>query len=1085
MITNKHTIFCAVCLLVTIPPLLTANAVTASEPISARPSSQQTNKLVIATTNNYPPINLLDKNGALTGFGPELSSAVAKYLNREVEYVQTSLWPEVLDWLAQGKVDLNHSTGITAERKSNLDYSVPILELDEVIFVHHTNHKIRSFDMLKGKKVACVKKHLSHLYLKDIPGIDCYMVNTTSEGLAALISQDVDAFVHPDKIVSYLAQSLGLAEHIKIIGEPVRRLSWAMTVKKGNHVLLSQINAAIGALHQNGQYAKIYNKWFSSRLFGAYNQQQINVIIIITTLTTILFALVIGLLFYLQKIRRMQKDLAQNENKYRTLVDNLPQSVFIKDKNLNYISCNKNYAIELAINAEDIIGKNDYELHPEHAEHYRSHDLRVIKEQTTLHIEEEYLKDGQTYTIQTNKTPVYNDDGELIGVLGIFWDITENKKLEQELKEKEQNMRLFMQSTSDCIWSWNMIDNVVERSSGFERAFGYDANEILPGVDWWTERLHDDDRDRVLQTFQAACDSDKSSTGYEYRFRRKDGSYATIIDQVSLIRGKDNKVIRSLGAMRDITQQRQDEAELLRTHQSLTSIQYAMDQIGLGIHFVALDGHFMYVNEAACAMLGYSQEEMLQMSVPDIDPNFPKDDFEKITAPLGELQSGHFETTQKTKDGKTIPVEVIFHFMAGDAKEEPYFITFLTDLTERKQAEAEQDQLHQQIMQAAKMESIGHLTGGLAHDFNNILATMLGYAELLQDKLALPDVPKDKCLQYINQIVQSGYRGTEVVSQMLLFSRKDSSDNTGPVALTTLQTIITEVVDFLQASIPSSIHIGYKVENEKLQARIPPIQLHQILMNLCINARDAIDDYGHITITLASRTINSICSSCHTEFSGDYIELSVSDDGRGISPDLINNIFDPFFSTKQFGQGSGMGLSVVHGIVHSADGHITYCQKSNRGTCFCIYLPCEQNEHSTPIESEHAAIDKPQSKPLEGINLLVLDDEPAITNMLNELLSLRGACVTQHNHALEALADFESRPDDFDLIITDMTMPELSGLDMSRKILQRRSDIPIILCTGYSDSVNEHIAIQAGISRFMLKPLNMKSLIDAIVELTK
>jgi len=800
---------------------------------------------------------------------------------------------------------------------------------------------------------------------------------------------------------------------------------------------------------------------------------------IIATLLTLLAALV----YYLIRMRKVQQRLCESENKYRTLVDHIPQCVFVKDKNLNYVSCNRIYAESLGVSAEQIIGKSDFELHPQHADEYRNIDQQVLKERKTIQLQEQHNRDGETSIIQIIKTPVYDDYGELSGVLGIYWDISATKQLEKSLQEKEQHMRIFMHSTGDCIWNWDMNNNVVERSIGFERAFGYTADEILPGIDWWIDRIHPDDQEQVMQTFTTALESRKSVCNYEYRFRCKDGSYSIVDDHVSIIRDKQNKAFRAMGAMRDITQHKQAETELLHAYQSLTQIQFAMDQVGIGIHFVDTQGRFMYVNQAACNMLGYGQQEMLKMGVPDIDPNFPADRFEELTAPLRKSQPGRIETTQLTRDGQIIPVDVSFHFIPGKTKTDGHFISFLVDLTERRQVEADKERLQQQLLQARKMETIGQLAGGLAHDFNNTLAAILGYTELLQDELAETAMLKEQCREYLNQITASGNRAKEVIAQMLLFSRNNGQQTDKAIPHTPIKSVMKEVVDLLHASIPSTIDIFCTLEDDQACVQLPAVQLHQLLLNLCINARDAIDTYGSIAIHQTSQTAKAECVACHADFSGDYVVLSVTDTGEGISQQVINQIFDPFFSTKAVGQGSGMGLSVVHGIVHSVGGHITIAQQNPTGTRINIFLPWVTQAVTEPPQQAAPVQGTARLTQLKGLKLMVVDDEAAVISMLKAYLSSRGAKLQCYQDPLAALADFNKNPHETDLLITDMTMPGLSGLDLSRKILQQRPALPIILCTGYSESVNEQIARQNGISRFMLKPVRMHNLVATINEL--
>ncbi|MDH5445521.1 MAG: PAS domain S-box protein [Gammaproteobacteria bacterium] len=663
---------------------------------------------------------------------------------------------------------------------------------------------------------------------------------------------------------------------------------------------------------------------------------------------------------------------------------------------------------------------------------------------------------------------------------------TELYNNEKQLRENELNMRIFMQSTSDCIWNWDMANNTVERSIGFERAFGYLADEIEPGINWWIERLHPDDHDRVMNTFSTACDTGESVCNYEYRFRCKDGSYAIVDDRVTIIRDRNKTVTRSMGAMHDITQRRKAENSLANTYKSLQQIQFAIDRIGIGIHMVGLDGRFLYVNDAAANMLGYSRKEMLEMSVPDIDPNYPKEKFIEVSSQLKYASPGKIETTQLTKDGHLIPVEVSFYFHPGENGEEGIFIGFNEDLREKKRIAEEQQQLNDKLANASKMETIGRLSGGLAHDFNNILASIMGYTELLKSGLNNVPLNSKSCHEYINHILGSSNRAKDIVAQMLLFSRKDPGYTNNDKQQTIKSwSVVKETIELLRASIPKGINIASSTNDELATAQMQPIHLHQILLNLAINARDAIGNHGTITFSQTVKTTQCTCDSCFESLEGRYVIISVTDTGDGILPKDIKHIFVPFYSSKPIGKGSGMGLSIVHGIVHSANGHITISKPDHNGTCFNICLPCpeEEEEVQTDTDKSTQVTLSGDSMGLEGISILVVDDEASLVNLLDEFLTTQGAIVSSYTDPQAALTDFTESSNNYDLLITDYTMPGLSGLELAQQVLQKQAEIPIILSTGYSEDIEGLNHQTAGISHILHKPFNLQTLLNTINDL--
>jgi len=401
------------------------------------------------------------------------------------------------------------------------------------------------------------------------------------------------------------------------------------------------------------------------------------------------------------------------------------------------------------------------------------------------------------------------------------------------------------------------------------------------------------------------------------------------------------------------------------------------------------------------------------------------------------------------------------------------------DMTEQKRIEREREKLQAQLIQSQKMESIGHLTGGIAHDFNNMLGAMLGYAELAKQSCRESTPSLEKTQRYIGEILAVGNRTTELIAQMLVFSRLSPEIKSSDVPVTKIDPVLNEVLRLLRASMPRDISVNYASADHRLRARIQPVHLHQILLNLAINARDAFAGGGQIDISLAKRHVAGVCDGCHESFTGDYVELSVSDTGSGIPALVLTKIFDPFFTTKDVGKGTGMGLSVVHGVVHGVSGHLTVQSVIGTGTTFRVFLPVVADNIESESPDVLPALD-PADKVLAGRRILVVDDEHAIAAMLRELLIMHGAQVSAYDAPLKVLAAFERYPDSVDLVITDETMPGASGLDLAKAMLKIRPRLPILLCTGYSDHVNEELAKKNGLVGFVRKPVNIAQFLQLV-----
>ena len=471
---------------------------------------------------------------------------------------------------------------------------------------------------------------------------------------------------------------------------------------------------------------------------------------------------------------------------------------------------------------------------------------------------------------------------------------------------------------------------------------------------------------------------------------------------------------------------------------------------------------FFKDHEIRSLMLSRNFEKMLGMPLENIlgktmDEVFPsdiaksmiKDDKRilnegKCITVVEELYGKIYETTKFPvfTDGKP-------NMLAG----------FTLDITERKQAEEDKAKLEEQLRQSYKLEAIGTLAGGIAHDFNNILTVIIGYAEITKYNVA----PDSIISENLDKVLQAGHRAKDLVQQILTFSRQSKMELI-PVKL---QPIIKEALKMLRTSIPRSIEIRENIAQDCGTVIANPTQLYQVLTNLCSNAFHAMEENGGVlTVELKiADNIPLVLKKTGDNSQEVFVELSISDTGQGISPEIIDKIFDPFFTTKAKGKGTGMGLAITYGVIKEYGGEITVDSQLDRGTVFHIYLP-QSGEEAVAVDSTVA--DLPRGKE----RILFVDDEDLLAELGKKMLERLGYQVTVKTKSFEALGTFQNQPYDFDLVITDQTMPGMTGLDMARRMLQIRHNIPIILCTGYSARVDEEKAKSQGIKEFAMKPLN-------------
>lgn len=473
-----------------------------------------------------------------------------------------------------------------------------------------------------------------------------------------------------------------------------------------------------------------------------------------------------------------------------------------------------------------------------------------------------------------------------------------------------------------------------------------------------------------------------------------------------------------------------------------------------------------YITPSVFRFRGFTPEEAIQMDLDNtVTPESKKTVLEMIekeldndgNADVHPNRSNTLELEYYHQNGSTLWAEVTTSFLR-DSHNQPIGIVGVSrDISARKKTEKEKLLLETQLRQSSKMEAIGTLAGGIAHDFNNILSAIMGYVEICLNEHSR----ESKTAFRLRRVLAACDRAKDLVRQILTFSRQDDQTKK-PVHF---NMIVREVLKLIKASLPATISIQRKIAEESITIMADPSQIHQIIMNLCTNAADAMrSNGGTLSVSLDSVEIDAETAARYMDLkSGEYARLSVSDTGHGMDRKTMDRIFDPFFTTKGPGRGTGMGLSLVHGIVSSLEGAIYLYSEVGKGSTFHVFLPKTSESPSLDIAGE---------QPIEPghENILYVDDEEFIIDMAREMLSSLGYQVTVARNGREALALFQKNHDHFDLIITDQTMPYMTGLNLANEILTIRPDIPIILCTGYTDLMELENIQSSGIRQYIMKP---------------
>jgi len=468
--------------------------------------------------------------------------------------------------------------------------------------------------------------------------------------------------------------------------------------------------------------------------------------------------------------------------------------------------------------------------------------------------------------------------------------------------------------------------------------------------------------------------------------------------------------------------------------------------------------YVQYLNDAFTSTFGWRLNEVQNKKIPFIPKDQLKISSDMFSTDTGKLRNTpiRFESKRHTKDGRLLNVLLSAAPIKKNGGGIVGSVVNIKDITESKKLELN-------LQQAQKMESIGTLAGGIAHDFNNILSPIMGHTEMLLMDTSENNSFKDS----LNQIYNASIRARDLVKQILAFSRQDSNERT----LMKMQPIIKEALKLIRSTIPTTIEIKQDIDPKCGKIKADPIQIHQILMNLSTNAYHAMEKTGgELKVNLKEMELGQYDIIAPHMKTGLYACLSISDNGIGMDKELTQKIFDPFFTTKAIGKGTGMGLSVVHGIVTAMGGNIHVYSELEKGTDIHIYFPIEKN----PVEKQNTQVETPIQGGTEHI--LFVDDEKSITAIGGQMLERLGYQVTSYTSSLEALEVFRSNFNTFDVVITDMAMPNMPGDILSREMMKIRHDIPIILCTGFSETMSEEKAGSLGIKGFLLKPIVMKDL---------
>jgi len=668
---------------------------------------------------------------------------------------------------------------------------------------------------------------------------------------------------------------------------------------------------------------------------------------------------------------------------------------------------------------------------------------------------EEAFEKGKSYdlelrliTSKNNKIWVHTSckpevkNGKTIRLKGTIQDITERKSLEREFKKSEKKYKNLFNSIRDAILVADKERNIISCNKAFTDLFGYNEEELLGKK---TSFVYNDKAQ--FSDLGVRINYNNNEFFYTIDYIKKSGEVFPGETGVYFFNDENGKRIGFIGVIRDISEKKVSQEKIAQSESRFKSL---VENLFDAVIVIDDQGIIRFANKAAGLLFERSKSELIG-----------KD----FGYPISGDQTSLIEIY--TRENKLKYVEIKKTYVNWN--DQVSSLLSIRDITASQQAEIERRQIQDHIKQFQKFEAIAALAGGIAHDFNNLLAPIMGYAELEISRTEI----NSKLYESLNQILSASNRAKDLVKQILAFSRKDDAKFTN----VKIASIVKEVMKLLKSAFPSTIKQEMNLNSESMIYG-NPTQIHQVIMNLCTNAKHSMEDNGGV-LTLSVDDIivdKKFIRHYPTLKTGEYVKVTISDTGKGIDKKIINKIFDPYFTTKEKDKGTGIGLSVVQGIVQNHGGLITVKSFPDKGSSFTVFLPKIENTQKTILLSDEAITEGKTS-----VRILVLDDEKPVLKINTKLIEQLGYTVDPYLSSEKALEAFKSDPYKYDLIITDMTMPKITGDVFAEKIYEIRNDIPIILISGLPGNHKIKTSSDGGfVDDILVKPVSKKKLSESI-----
>ncbi len=1091
-------IFFVICVITIILALSIAPATARKTPAPGK------NKIIVGGEIDYPPYSFLDKNGEPTGFQVELTRAVAKTMGMDVE-VRLMPWPEARKALENGKIDIIPGMFYSEDRARIYDFSPPFSIVSTAIYARINSPSVQSIEDLRNKEIIVMRSEAMHDYILQHRLTDrILLTETPAEALRLLAAGKGDYALVAQMPGFYWIKELNLS-NVKSVGPSLEPFKNCFAVRKGNTLLLSRFTEGLNIINQTGEYQKISEKWL-----GVLEPTRINfglaikyAAIVFVPLILLLALSVLWSWMLRSRVNIKTKELLESETKYRTLVDNARDMVFRTDANGNFTFANPAALRCAGYKEEDIIGRRYTILLPpekrEEALVFFGHQL--MKRIPNTYSEYPVLtKDGQEFWIGQNVQLVVDGD-TVSGFQIVARDITERKRTEDELKSAHTKLEaLWNVSTLSNATTKMVSDHILESIARMTQSeygfYGFvnDDESVMIIHSWsgeamkncsmvdkpqhfpiseagvWAEAIRRREP-LILNDFMAANTAKKGMPEGHVELtnlmvvphftKGRITSVAAVANREADYNQDDiTQLAAFLNSVQAIVDSKQAEEALMESEERFRKF-FELSSIGKSI--TAPDGKFLRINKAFADILGFTIDEMKQINFVEIThPDDLAKSQECVRILLtGEQTNYRFEKRYIHKNGNIVWTDVSTTLLRDDHGTPLHLITSILDITDRKRAEEEKQALEERLQRSEKMEALGLLAGGVAHDLNNVLGIVVGYAEMVLGDIDEKNPMRDD----LQSIMEGGQKAAAIVQDLLTLARRGV---TGRKVINVNRIIL----DFSKSPEWENIHANHRhvqiqkdLEPDLLNISASPVHIQKTLMNLVSNASEAMPQGGKINIKTTNQYLDKPISGYDNIREGDYVVLYVSDEGEGISEADLKRIFEPFYTKKIMGRsGTGLGLAVVWGTVKDHQGYIDVSSKEGKGTTFTIYFPVTREdltkETSSVSMSEYMG---------NGESILIVDDVKGQRDLATAMLKKLNYTVTSVSSGEEAIEYLKQNK--ADIIVLDMIMePGMDGLDTYKKVIEIHPKQKAIIVSGFSESDRVHDAQQLGAGEYVKKP---------------